>query len=149
VAVVGVKLATLRTAWATWLWSPVPVPVVTVTVGVETGAVVGATGRFRTVGGGVMSVGVGVAVFVTTGAAASAWARLLILPELGYELAVFFGAGGASEYVSLTIGMRRRAVEPPSRRVLCGAPARRIRRRVPAARVTLRAPVDIETADGA
>ena len=42
-------------------------------------------GSVTATGGGVGSGGGPGAVFVTTGAAARAWARALIVPELGYE----------------------------------------------------------------
>ena len=42
-------------------------------------------GSVTATGGGVVSGGGPGAVFVTTGAAARAWARALIVPELGYE----------------------------------------------------------------
>ncbi|HUA46125.1 MAG TPA: hypothetical protein VMA77_12910 [Solirubrobacteraceae bacterium] len=63
------------------------VPGVTLTVGSASAGVVGAVsvGSVIATGGGVVSGGGGGAVFVTTGAAARAWASALIVPELGYE----------------------------------------------------------------
>jgi hypothetical protein len=125
------------------LWSD-PVPAVTVTVG-ATGAgagvvVVGATVVGVGVGAGIGG-GAGGAVFVTTGADARACARPWIVPEPGYEEAVFFGAGGTSEYVCRTMGTWVAGalvlVEPGRLTVRC-APARRTCPGEPPARTTRR-----------
>jgi hypothetical protein len=68
-------------------------------VGAAATGVVGAesVGSVVVTGGGVVSGGGGGAVLATTGAAARAWARPLIVPELGYVWSFFFAAGGTSE----------------------------------------------------